>query len=65
MTSETWVSVGAVAEDSIYTRIDDKHLPAHKVGRLWKFKLSEVDDWVRVGGAGAENPTPAGEEGRG
>lgn len=24
---------------------------AHKVGRLWKFKLSEVDDWIRSGGA--------------
>jgi hypothetical protein len=21
------------------------------VGRLWKFQVSEVDDWVRVGGA--------------
>ena len=25
--------------------------PAYKVGRLWKFKLSEVDAWVRSGGA--------------
>ena len=25
--------------------------PAHKVGRLWKFQLSEVDEWVRAGGA--------------
>jgi hypothetical protein len=24
--------------------------PARKVGRLWKFKLSEVDDGVRAGG---------------
>ena len=24
---------------------------AHKLGRLWKFKLTEVDDWVRAGGA--------------
>jgi excisionase family DNA binding protein len=23
-----------------------KGLPAHKIGRLWKFELSEVDDWV-------------------
>ena len=26
-------------------------MPAYKVGRLWKFKLSEVDDWIRSGGA--------------
>lgn len=25
-------------------------LPAYKVGRLWKFKLSEVDDWIRSNG---------------
>ncbi|MPN42498.1 hypothetical protein SDC9_190055 [bioreactor metagenome] len=26
-------------------------MPAYKVGKLWKFKLSEVDDWIRSGGA--------------
>lgn len=55
--TEPWVSVEQVAEhlgvtrDSIYRWIDRKHLPAHRVGRLWKFKLSEVDEWVRAGGA--------------
>jgi len=29
-------------------------LPAHRVGWLWKFQVSEVDDWVRVGGADEE-----------
>ena len=57
MTAEPWVSVDQIAEhlgvtrDSIYRWIDRKRLPAHRVGRLWKFKLSEVDDWVRAGGA--------------
>ena len=55
--NEHWVSVEQVAEhlgvvrDSIYRWIDTKGLPAHKIGRLWKFKLSEVDDWVLGGGA--------------
>jgi len=26
-------------------------MPAHKIGKLWKFKLSEIDEWVRAGGA--------------
>ena len=26
-------------------------LPAHKVGKLWKFKKDEVDEWVRTGHA--------------
>ena len=29
----------------------ETNMPAYKVGRLWKFKLSEVDDWIRSGGA--------------
>ncbi|WP_020507123.1 helix-turn-helix domain-containing protein [Lamprocystis purpurea] len=57
MPTEPWVSVEdvsihlGVAKDSVYRWIDLKGLPAHKIGRLWKFKLSEVDDWVRSGGA--------------
>ena len=26
-------------------------MPAHKAGRLWKFKISEIDEWIRSGGA--------------
>lgn len=26
-------------------------MPAYKVSKLWRFKLSEVDDWIRSGGA--------------
>ena len=32
--------------------ISDKQMPAHKVGRLWKFKKEEVDEWVKSGSAG-------------
>lgn len=24
-------------------------VPAHKIGRLWKFKKSEIDEWVKSG----------------
>ena len=24
-------------------------IPAHKIGRLWKFKCSELDEWVKSG----------------
>ena len=40
-----------VTRDSIYRWIERKKLPAHRVGRLWKFKVSEVDEWVRGGNA--------------
>ncbi|KQZ28064.1 helix-turn-helix domain-containing protein [Duganella sp. Root1480D1] len=55
--SESWISVEQIAEhlgvtrDSIYRWIDRKGLPAHRVGRLWKFQRAEVDEWVRTGGA--------------
>lgn len=54
---EPWVSVDVVAshlgvaKDTVYRWIERKGLPANKVGRLWKFKLDEVDEWVRGGGA--------------
>ena len=54
MPTEPWVSVDEVAKhlgiakDSVYRWIENRGLPAHKIGRLWKFKLSEVDDWVRT-----------------
>ena len=54
---EQWVSVEEVAEhlgvakESVYRWIDGKGLPAHKIGRLWKFKLSAVDEWVQRGEA--------------
>lgn len=56
--TEFWSSVDevakhlGVAQDSICRWIEARGMPAHKIGRLWKFKLSEVDQWVHVGGAG-------------
>lgn len=50
--AEPWVSVKAVAahvgvrKDSIYRWIEYRGLPAQKVGKLWKLKLSEVDAWM-------------------
>ena len=26
----------------------EKKLPTHKVGRLWKFKASQVEEWVQA-----------------
>jgi len=54
---EPWVSVDEVAKhlgiakDTVYRWIDSKALPGHRVGRLWKFKLSKVDAWIEAGGA--------------
>lgn len=39
-----------VNKDSVYRWIAEKGFPAHHVGRLLRFKLSEVDEWVPQGG---------------
>jgi excisionase family DNA binding protein len=57
MMEDRWLSVDEIAaylgikRDTVYKWIDNKDMPAHKVGRLWKFKRVEVDEWVRQGGA--------------
>jgi len=56
-TAEQWVSVEQIAQHlnvktfTIYKWLERKTMPAHKVGRLWRFKTSEIDQWVRSGGA--------------
>jgi len=53
---DRWLSVDEICtylgikRDTVYKWIDKKGLPAHKVGRLWKFQKSELDSWVRNGG---------------
>lgn len=52
-----WFSVEEIAEylgvskDTVYAWISKRNMPAHRIGRLWKFKTDEVDEWVRTGGA--------------
>ncbi|MEU5880841.1 DNA-binding protein [Spirillospora sp. NPDC047279] len=39
-----------VAKDSVCWWIEPQVLPAHEIGHLRKFKLSQVGKWVRAGG---------------
>jgi len=54
---DRWLSVDeigvylGVKRDTVYKWISEKAMPAHKIGRLWKFKIVEVDEWVRQSGA--------------
>ncbi len=54
---ERWLSVEEIAQhlgvskETIYRWAEKGRMPASKVGRQWKFKASEVDAWVKKGGA--------------
>ncbi len=55
--TDRWLSVEEIADylgvskDTVYGWISKREMPAHKVGRLWKFKTDEIDEWVRNGKA--------------
>ena len=55
--TEPWLSVEGlslhlgVSKETIYRWLDRGGIPAHRIGRLWKFKATEVDNWIIRGGA--------------
>ncbi|WP_046061734.1 methylation-associated defense system helix-turn-helix domain-containing protein MAD1 [Methylotuvimicrobium alcaliphilum] len=58
---DRWLSVEEICDylgikrDTVYKWINEKSMPAHRVGRLWKFKKEQVDAWVEAGGAAESN----------
>ncbi len=36
-----------VNRDTFYKWVNEKGLPALKIGRLWKFRKADVDEWVK------------------
>ncbi len=58
---DRWLSVDeigkhlGVSNDTVYRWIDKHSMPAHRMGRFWKFKKDQVDAWVEAGGASADS----------
>lgn len=43
-----------VTEKTIYRLAAANRIPAFKVGASWRFKFTEIDEWVRSGGGSKE-----------
>ncbi len=58
---DRWLSVDeigkypGVSSDTVYRWIEKHTMPAHRMGRLWKFKKDQVDAWVEAGDAADRN----------
>lgn len=54
---EPWMGTKEIAEHlgvtvvTVRKWIMSGKIPCHRVGKLWKFKASEVDEWVESGDA--------------
>lgn len=52
---ENWIGISeaathlGVTKDTIRNWIKKTDIPAHKIGKLWRFKRSELDEWVKSG----------------
>lgn len=50
-----WIGIAQAAQYMSVTKecvrnwIKKTDIPAHKVGKLWKFKKSELDAWIKSG----------------
>ena len=51
-TTEKWVSMDDIcahlnsSRDTVKKMVRTQNMPAYKFDRKWKFKISEVDDWM-------------------
>lgn len=54
---DRWLSVDEIAaylgikRDTVYRWTSERNMPGHKIGRLWKFRKEEIDQWVKSGAA--------------
>jgi len=57
MPDDRWLTVEEITKylgvkrDTIYKWIIRHEMPSHKVGRLWRFRQNEIDEWIRIGKA--------------
>lgn len=54
MQENKWLSMKEVctylgiSRDTVMNWINKEGMPAHKKGRLWRFDINEVDEWMKT-----------------
>lgn len=60
---DRWISLQeacnyiGVKRHTVMRWIEQRGMPASKLGKLWRFKTADIDEWIKKGGASNE---PAG-----
>lgn len=60
LTNENYISIEEAAffldikPVTLRKWIKEKDIPSHKIGKQWKFKRSELDEWVKSGRSAIE-----------
>lgn len=55
--TDRWLSVQEIAQylgiskETVYRWLESKKIPAHKIGKQWKFQVSEINSWIKSGRA--------------
>lgn len=55
--TDRWLSVQEIAhylgisKETIYRWVESAKIPAHKIGKQWKFQVSEINRWIKSGQA--------------
>ena len=58
---DKWIGLEEAAEymdvtkDTVRNWIKKTDIPTHKIGKLWKFKKSEIDEWIKSGKSALPN----------
>lgn len=51
--NDRWMSVVEIAQylgvskETIYRWVEQSKMPAHRIGKFWKFKITEIDAWIK------------------
>ncbi len=45
----------SITKDTVYKWIEQKGMPASKIGRKWLFRKEDIDNWVKSKSSADEN----------